>query len=112
VGQGWAREEPVGELVARYRRGLPAFWLSFGYGVFCLVAITVGVWDTATSGLGVLSPVLLYTLLPLSVPALLAGNLFLYIYAYLIVAVVQTRLVWVLVRGRGVPVDLPAHLRN
>ena len=110
-GNAWARDETITEFTGRYSRGRLAFWVSTGYGVFCVGAITAGVFDMAGDMTGVLSPVLIYALLPLSVPALLVGNLFLYIYAFVIAAIVQTRLVWVLVRGRGVAVDLPMHLR-
>ncbi|MFD1545529.1 hypothetical protein [Nonomuraea guangzhouensis] len=110
-GNAWARDETITEFTGRYSRGILAFWVSTGYGVFCLGAIAVGVFDMAGDMTGVVSPVLIYALLPLSVPALLVGNLFLYIYAFVIAAIVQTRLVWVLLRGRGVAVDLPTHLR-
>lgn len=110
-GHAWARDETITEFTGRYSRGRLAFWVSTGYGVFCLGAIAAGVFDMAGDMTGVLSPVLIYALLPLSVPALLVGNLFLYVYAFVIAAIVQTRLVWVLLRGRGVAVDLPMHLR-
>ncbi|MEU7858847.1 hypothetical protein [Nonomuraea sp. NPDC049141] len=110
-GNAWARDETITEFTGRYSRGRLAFWVTTGYGVFCMGAIAAGVFDMAGDMTGVVSPVLIYALLPLSVPALLVGNLFLYIYAFVIAAIVQTRLVWVLLRGRGVAVDLPMHLR-
>jgi hypothetical protein len=67
--------------------------------------------DLAGDMTGVRSPVLIYALLPLSIPALLVWKLFLSVYAFVIAAIVQIRLVWVLLRGRGVAVDLPMHLR-
>lgn len=119
-GHAWARDETITELVGRYSRGRLAFWVSTGYGVCCLGAIAAGMFDIAGDMAaedlagdmtGVRSPVLIYALLPLSIPALLVWKLFLSVYAFVIAAIVQIRLVWVLLRGRGVAVDLPMHLR-
>ncbi|MBT2230783.1 hypothetical protein [Nonomuraea sp. NEAU-A123] len=110
-GSAWARDETITEFTGRYSRGRLAFWASTGYGLFCLGAIAAGVFDMAGDMTGVVSPVLIYALLPLSIPALLVANLLLYVYAFVIAAIVQIRLMWVLLRGRGVAVDLPMHLR-
>ncbi|MEU0570644.1 hypothetical protein ABZ297_35355 [Nonomuraea sp. NPDC005983] len=107
----WASDETIAELMDRYPRGRMAFWLTTGYGLFALGAIAAGVVDMAGDMTDSLSPVFVYALLPLSVPALILANYFLYVYAFVIAAIVQTKLLWFLLRGRGAPVDLPAHLR-
>ncbi|WP_219469500.1 hypothetical protein [Nonomuraea rhizosphaerae] len=112
AGRGWAADESVTELTGRYRRGASAFWVSAGYGVFCAVAIGYEVIHAVTDGPGFVNPVLFFGLLPSSLLALLLGNAALFLYAYVVAAVMQVRLLWVLLRGRRLAVDLPEHLRS